>query len=187
MRRTAVLAAVLAIAVVPRAEAAEAVPEPTLAVSVTAAGQPLPKATTTASWIVGTPGAIAKLTVDSYNVPGAVTTVDAVWTSRDVKVHGGIPAMEYKVQTTHQAAPTSSMPASVSYGIRWREAGGRWSPWYDVADVYESGNPLQGISEHVQLGFGTTRRKLVQFQFRIHTEMADVGKDHQEWDLLAYT
>lgn len=184
MRRTALIVACLALPLAPPASA-EPVPAPTLTISVEASGQPLPESTTTARWIVGGAGQQAELDVDAYNLPGMVTTIDAVWTSREVTVHPRIPAFEYEVTTSHEGPPASSLPASFSYGLRYREAGGRWTRWYDLAQAYEAGNPVQGVFREAAVGFASDRKKRVQLQFRVHTEIADASKEHQVWKLLA--
>jgi len=185
MRRTAVVASLLALSLVTRAEAADAVPPPTVAVSVKASGVALPKATTTATWLVGGAGQQGELVIDSYNLPGMVTTVDALWTSRDFRVYAKIPAFEYIIETTHQGSPTSSMPAAISYGLRWRDAGGPWQPWRDVSEVYQAGFPLQGQQSGHDLTFRSAHKNKVQVQFRIHTEMTDGSKEHESWKVLA--
>ena len=185
MRRTAVLAVLLALVVVPRAEAAQTVPAPTLAISVKAQGQALPKSTVDGKWTVGNPGENAQLVIDARNAAGMVTVIDATWTSQTFRVYPQIPAFEYKIETTHQGAPSSSMPASFSYGFRYREAGGRWTPWYDRAEAYEAGKPLQGHFSEPAVTFASGRKKPMQFQFRIHSEIADTSNEHQVWSLLA--
>lgn len=178
------MATCLALLTAPQASA-ESVPAPTVAVSVKAAGQSLPKNTTTATWVVGKPGHNAQLNIDAYNAPGVVTVVDALWTSREFRVYPKIPAFEFELTTTHSGSPTSSMPASVAYGLRYREAGRPWSAWFDQSQAYVAGVPLQGLFRDPKITFGTTPKRKVQFQFRVHSEIEDVSRETQTWKLLA--
>lgn len=180
------MSACLALAVAPHASAGNPAPSPTVSVSVTAAGHKLPPATTKAAWnAYGTDGQQAQLVVDIHNGPGMLSTVDALWTSRNYRVYPKIPAFRYKIETEHDATPTASTPASFTFGFRYRDAGKQWSRWYDQTEVYQSGQPLQGAFRDQKLTFGGTRATLKQLQFRIHTEIADVGKEHQVWTLVA--
>ncbi len=185
MRRGAVLAALLALLVVPRAEAAPTVPAPTLAITVKAQGQSLPKSTVDGAWKVGNPGENAQLVLTVRNAAGMVTVIDAVWTSQVFRVFPKIPAFQYQLENAHDGAPTSSMPAFYSSGYRYRNVGGAWTRWFDKAEVYQAGIPHQTRFSDPTVTFEKGRRTPVQFQFRIHTEIADTSVDQQMWSVLA--
>lgn len=179
------MAAGLAVTVVPHAQAAAPVPAPTVSWSVTGpAGVALPKALTKASWSVDVPGDGGSLAIDTVNPAGATTVVDATFTTRPIRAYKGFQLLSYKGETTHTGVPTSSMPASFSYGVRWRKAGTKtWSAWQDSSRGYPAGGP-GGYLEY--LGFRLPDPpKLVQVEFRLHVEVTDVAHEVEEWQLQA--
>ena len=184
MRRLAlVLASGLALGLAPQAGAAPAVPAPTVSVSVVAQGVSLPKNLTKAAWTVDNPGDDGELAIDAITPPGAVTTIDATWTSREIKAFRGLPELTVKGTGTHTGTPSASTPAGVTYGTRWRAAGGAWTRWYDVYRPYAAGS-----SDGFELTFDYLLPKpppRVQVQFRLHVELADPSREEQTWQLQA--
>lgn len=185
-RRAAVVLAAAALAWAPLARAAPPVPEPTVTWSVTGpAGTALPKGLTKASWSSdGTArGDGGTLSIDAVNPATATTVVDATFTTRAIKAYKGFQLLALKGTTTHTGAPSSSTPASYSYGLRWRPVGGAWSRWQDVSRGYPAGGP-GGYEEHG--GFNLANPpKLVQLQFRLHVEVTDAAHEVEEWQLQA--
>ena len=187
MHRTAVLLSAVALLVASPAGAAEPVPEPTVVITVKVAGEQAPKATSSATWTVREKGGQAQLDVDARNLPGMVTVVEAVWTSPFFRVYPKVQAFEYNFETSHLGAPSSSMAASVTYGLRYREGSGRWTPWYDQMRPYAAGITVQGLRDLPRLTFPNGRKQLVQLQFRVRTELEDASRELQVWKLLAST
>jgi hypothetical protein len=169
----------------PQATAADAVPAPDVHVSVKAGGVSLPKSTTTASWVVGTPGIVANFNVKATNVQGAVTTIDALWTSRDFKVYDdNILTVEYTLDGMHKGLPDGTPQTGWIVSTRYRQAGGRWSGWQSdafdysaaVTEIKTSGNRFNAH---------WNRKKLVQYQVNIHISMADAGNQEDYWTVRA--
>ena len=185
MKRPAlILAAALALSAVPHARAASPVPPPTVTWSVTGpGGVSLPKALTKASWAVDVPGDGGELNIDAINPAGAVTVIDATFTTRDIKAYSGFQVLTYKGKTTHSGAPSATSPASFTYGLRWRPSGGAWTRWQDVYRGYPSGGP-GGYEETMGLRLAKPPKN-VQVQFRLHVEVTDVAREEETWQLQA--
>jgi hypothetical protein len=168
-------------AAAPQASAADPVPAPDVHISVQANGVPLPKSGAGASWVVGTPGIVANFNVKATNVQGAVTTIDALWTSRDFKVYDdNILTVEYTLDGKHKGLPDGTPRTGWIVSTRYRPAAGRWSGWQSdrfdysaaVTDIKTSGNRFNAR---------WNRKKLVQYQVKIHISMADAGNQEDYW------
>ncbi len=191
MRRTAALLGSLTLLVGVPAQAAtraaETPPAPTVTVNATVNGVTVTKALTKGSWTITNVGQIAQLNVDAHNLPGMLTTVDALWTSHGFTVYKGLPLLEYKAGASHLGYPTSSMPASFSYGFRTRVPGRAWGPWNDILVGYEAGTVEQGYSTDKKYLGTALRSGKVQVQFRMHLELTGVSRDSQTYWLIGYT
>jgi hypothetical protein len=189
MRRTAVTAAaLLLLSASPHARAArqDPVPPPTVDVAVTVQGQLVTKKAVQAAWTYDERGHLGQLDVDGISPPGGVLTVDALWTSKDFLALRQFPQLVLEATTSHAGAPSSSMPASFTYGYRFRDAGRAWGTWQDTSVSAESGSPLTTYSLKQQPVFapGTPLKgKRVQVQWRLHIESADPGRTTQQWVL----
>ncbi len=184
---TAAVAGLLlgAFAIVPSAQADDPVPAPTVSVKVSAQGVTLPNSTMSAHWNGADRGHVGELIVDGHQLPATTTTIDALWTSKDFRTYAGIPALTFSALTTHQGVTSSSMPASLSFGLRFRAAGKSWQPWQDLSYAYSAGAVLDGYARKVDVFAPATPQHRVQVQWRMHTELSDVATEHQEWKLTA--
>ncbi len=179
---TGALAAALVATVAPAGAAG--VPAPTVTVKVTTAqGVVLPNALFSAAWHTASGGRTNELLVDGENVPGTVTTIDALWTSQVYRTLARIPALAYEPRTSHLGAPTSTMPASVSTGFRFRQVGRPWSAWFDVSYAYQAGSPVNGLAGDLSIP-SPYPGKAIQVQWRLHSEIADAAEETQSWKLL---
>jgi hypothetical protein len=178
--RRALPAAALALAALltPHAEAASAVPAPTFTVTQTSpAGKPPVKQVPKVRWAVTIPGKQAELLVDSTNLPGVTTTIDALWTSKPVSIYANIKAVDWSTEISRTGAPTGS--ASASGGIRFRAGSGPWSPWHDTSSA------MPFTTQRFVLGDGIVpvRNEKVKYQFQVRFKVVigDVNKEAQEW------
>jgi hypothetical protein len=185
MRRLLPAAALaLAALAAPHADAAAATPVPAPTVHVTqtsATGKPPVKSEPKVRWSVVAPGKQAELYVDSTNLPGVTTTIDAVWTSRPVRVFANIKAVAWSTEMQRKGAPTGS--SSAGGGIRFRVAGGAWSPWRETTA------PLPAYVDQYVLGDAITpvraEKVTYQFQVRFHVVIGDVNKEVHQWKVRA--
>lgn len=185
MRRTAaVLALVMLASPQARASRADPVPAPTVNVAITVQGVLVTKQPIKAAWSYDERGRIGQLDLDAVNPPGAVLTVNALWTSKDFLALRQFPQLVLEATAGHTGTPTSSMPASVSYGYRFRDAGRAWGAWQDTFVSREAGNPLSGF-DLTQLGVYAPdipkSGKQVQVQWRLRVDVADPGREAHRW------
>ena len=182
MRRTAVaVTALVLLSASPHARAArqDPVTAPTVNVAVTLQGQLLTKKTVQAEWTYDERGHIGQLDVDTVNPPGAVTTVDALWTSKDFLALRQFPQLVLELGASHDGAPSASMPATYTYGYRFRDAGRSWGMWHDTSAIAEPVSKLAQVGVYAP---GTPPKgKRVQLQWRLHIEAADVSRTTQRW------
>ncbi len=188
MRRTAaVLALVLVACPQARASRADPVPAPTVDVAVTLQGILVTKKSVTAAWSYDERGHIGQLDLDAANPPGAVLTINALWTSKDFLALRQFPQLVLEASATHVGVPTAAMPAFVSYGYRFRDASRAWGPWRDTFVSREAGSPLDNYSLK-QFGIYAAdipkKGKQVQVQWRLRVEVADPGRETHRWLLL---
>jgi hypothetical protein len=144
----------------------------------------LPKTASSASWQYDHLGDDGTLTLDLKNPPGATTALDALWTSKDLRAYNAFTLLNYKATTTHTGVPTAGLPASFSWGFRYRPAGGRWSAWQDASASYTAGTP-GSYRLASSIVFYRVPAKRVQLQMRLHVEITDAAQETQSWQLQA--
>lgn len=164
------------------ARAADAVPAPTVSVRTTWAAGAFPvKGLVKAGWRESVPGRLGTILVSGDSVAGTTTTIDALWTSRDVTVYRDIPALAFKnEQLKHQGMPPGS--CVVSYGWRSRTAGGTWSAWHDTTFALPASVDAQAGETRVP-GWATRARH--QFQWRLHVVVDDTSQVGFNWAVRA--
>lgn len=188
MRRPLLLlAALVAVAGAP-APADAAVPPATFTVSVVApaTGTPLPKTLSRGTWSIDIPGDGGQLDVDAVNPPGAVTTLDATFTSRWTKAYRNFPVLIYRGGSSHTGFTSASLPAETTVGLRYRYAGKPWSRWTEYSYVAQAGLGVDGGGGGGKYVVPVKDRLLpsqVQVEWHLHSVIGDVSREVHQWQL----
>lgn len=188
MRRTALLLAALAALSVVPSQADAAVPPATFTVSVVSSttGTPLPKTLVDGRWYVDIPGDGGELDIDAKNLPGTVTTLDALFTSRVTKAYRNFPVLVSRGGSSHTGYTSSSMPAEVVVGMRYRYPGRPWSRWQEYSYVSQAGVGIDGGGTGGKYVVPVADKKLpskVQVQWHLHSVLSDVSREVHFWQL----
>jgi hypothetical protein len=146
---SAVVAVVCVLASAAPAQAAGSTPEPTLSVTTTVLGAPLPVPTMRGSWTVARPGRRATLHVRGPVVSGTVTTVHSSWTSAWRWTRPKTIAMSVGVENDFQDVAGSAAKNRVVTLVQARRRGHQWQ---DVQRLVSGHSPE--LLMHIGFGFG---------------------------------